>query len=248
MNGQSQFRAAVLDPSLPEPEGLRGPDDAPAGARFAIYRNNVIVALSEALSASFPTIAKLLGPTNFKAIAGIFVRQHPPRSPVMLFYGAEFPEFLAGLGQLAHLPYLADVARLDEALRLSYHAADAPPAPSAALAEIAAQDLPATRLLLAPAVRVLSSDWPIHGIWRFNHHADAPQPPGGGQCVLITRPEFDPEIHVISPAEARFVAALLEGAPLGPAMETANAIDPDFDLSRILSILLTEAAITEIGA
>ena len=44
--------------------------------------------------------------------AGIFLRQHPPSSPLMMFYGEAFPEFLAGMQQLSHLGYLPDVARL----------------------------------------------------------------------------------------------------------------------------------------
>ena len=31
----------------------------------------------------------------FRAMARAFVRAHKPRSPVMIAYGAEFPEFMA---------------------------------------------------------------------------------------------------------------------------------------------------------
>ncbi|MCY4501644.1 MAG: DNA-binding domain-containing protein, partial [Alphaproteobacteria bacterium] len=51
---QSAFVEALLDPAKPVPAGLVRPDGLPAGRRFDIYRNNVVVALIEALGEAFP--------------------------------------------------------------------------------------------------------------------------------------------------------------------------------------------------
>ena len=40
---QTQFVTALLDPEAATPEGLLGPNNAPAGKRFSVYRNNVAV-------------------------------------------------------------------------------------------------------------------------------------------------------------------------------------------------------------
>ena len=126
MTTHSNFSKALLDPSVPTPMGLVDPQGRPAGKRFQVYRNNVVVGLIDALRDSFPVIVKLLGDDNFNAIAGVFVRAHPPKSPLMMFYGDAFADFLAGFEPLAHLGYLPDVARLEQALRRAYHAADCP--------------------------------------------------------------------------------------------------------------------------
>jgi len=240
---QTIFAGAVLDPARDVPDGLIDPGGRSAGKRFDVYRNNVAVSLTEALETGFPVLRKLLGETNFKGVAGLFFRRHPPSSPLLMQYGSKMPEFLAALPQLAQLPYLSDVARLELALRESYHAADAVPVAPDALAGIPTERLLSSRFAIAPAVRVLSSPWPVLGIWRRNNLADAPKPEMRAEDVLIVRVEFDPRPVLLPPGGAAFVAALQEGLPVGEALDLASET-PGFDLAAILSALIAGAGIT----
>ena len=234
----------MLDAGLPAPEGLSDGRGGPAGKRFDVYRNNVAVSLTEALEAAFPVVQKLVGEAFFKAMAGVFLRAHPPASPLMMHYGAEFPGFLAGFEPARGLPYLPDVARLEQALRASYHAADATPVAPDALAAIAPERLETLRFGFAPALRLIQSDYPIVGIWRANSEASAPKPGTGPECALITRPGFDPRVNAVAPPAAPILAALLEGATLGAALEQAG---DGFDLAALLGLLLTEGAVTSLS-
>lgn len=242
---QSGFHDALLDATTPVPEGLTDGHGRPAGKRFDIYRNNVAVSLTEALELSFPCIRRLIGEENFKRVAGVFLRRHPPRTPMLMQYGAEFPAFLEGFEPLSHLGYLPDVARLEQALRLSYHAADAAPADAEQLARIPPEALADTRLELAPAVRLVRSDWPVHAIWAFNME-DGPKPQPAAQDVLITRPALDPAMTVIDSGTAAFVGALAEDQTLGTAHGRATDAATDFDLAAALSLLLGGGAISQI--
>jgi hypothetical protein len=238
---QNIFNAALLDPECPVPDGLQDGNARPAGRRFNVYRNNVAVSLTEALHIGFPIITKLLGPENMDGLAGLFLRAHPPTSPLMMHYGVEFPAFLSGLPQLSHLGYLPDIARLELALRQSYHAADATPIAPDLLGQTDPAALMAARFTLAPAVQVIRSDWPIYDIWRFNTVQDAPKPRNLPQDVMITRPEFDPQPDLLPGGGAGFVMALQTGECFGTAIETAGE---DFDLSTTLGLLLAGAALT----
>ncbi len=235
------FAAALLDPASAHPAGLTGPEGAPAGRRFDVYRNNVAVSLTEALEQGFPVLARLLGPEFFRAMAGVFLRAHPPRSPVMTGYGAALPAFLEGFPPVAHLPYLPDVARLELALRRAYHAADAAPLDGAALAALPPGRLLALRFRFAPAVQLLRSDWPVHGIWRANTEPGAPPPPKSAQDVVILRPDYDPAPHPLPPGGAAALAALIAGRTLAAAAEAA----PGCDLPALIALLLAGGALTD---
>jgi len=242
---QSLFHTALLDPKRPVPTGLSDGQGQPAGRRFSVYRNNVASSLTEALEVSFPAIVKLIGEENFKKVASVFLRQHPPTVPMLSQYGAEMPDFLSQFQPLQHLGYLPDIARLEQAIRLSYHAADSNPADASVLQKLAPEMLPETRFGLAPAMRLIRSPWPVHAIWAFNLE-DGPKPTPGAQNVLITRPDFDPQLTPISTATAAFVGALVSDATLGTAHDAATQHDPGFDLSHALGLLLSNNAITHI--
>lgn len=243
---QGQFIAAVLSPDAAVPAGLLDPEGAPTLKRFNVYRNNVAVSLTEALGSAFPVLAKLIGPENFRKLAGLYLRAHPPSSPLMMAYGDQMAAFLEGFPPLQHLPYLSDIARMEQALRRSYHAADAVPVASDVLHALSPDELMATRFELAPAMEVIRSNWPLYGIWAYNAKDGAPKPAPVAQSVLITRLEFDPQPVAISHAAAELIVALQAGQPLGAAVDAASAATPDFELSQPLGALIQGGAITKV--
>ncbi|CUH67676.1 hypothetical protein TG4357_03145 [Thalassovita gelatinovora] len=239
---QTEFRTALLDPSQPVPNGLTDSAGRPAGKRFSVYRNNVAVSLKEALETGFPATARLLGTRNFETVAQGYLRAQPPKSPVMMLYGDSFADYIAAISSLESLGYLPDVARLEYAMRQSYHAADVTTIDPAQLAETAPDALNRARLMFAPAVRLIRSDWPIWSIREKALNADALAPPGTAQPVLVTRPHYDPELHPLTQADARLIASLLSGAMLAEAMTRA----PDADLGQVIGLLLAQSALTDI--
>jgi len=243
VTSQTDFTRAILDPARATPNGLTNPDGVPATKRFDVYRNNVVVSLTDALATAFPVIFKLVGEQFFNAMAGVYLRQHPPSSPLMMFYGDTMPTFLASFAPVAKLPYLPDVARLELAMRHAYHAADAAPIAPEIFQSLPADRLMSARLTFAPAMQLIRSHYPIHGIWRMNMHDDAPKPGQSGENVLITRPEYDPLQTALLPGGGTFVATLMQGAPFAKALDASTAQVPDFDLSATLGTLFAGGAI-----
>lgn len=238
---EAAFAAALLAPDLPLPPGLIDPEGRAAPKRFAVYRNNVVVSLTKALEEGFPAIRKLVGDAFFAAMAGEFLRAHPPRSPMLMLYGDDFADFLAGFPPVARLGYLPDVARLEMALRHSYHAADAPAVAPETLAALGLEALMGRALRLAPALRVVQSDWPVVSIWRAQMQ-EGPPPAMRAEAALIVRPGFDPEPHILPPSGPGVIEALTKGQTLAEALSGAA----EEEAGALLGLLLSGQAIVEI--
>jgi hypothetical protein len=238
----SDFRNALLDAARPNPTGLIAPGGRPAGRRFDVYRNNVIVGLMDALETGFPVLRKIIGPGTFRNLARLHAAAHPPVSPLMIHYGSDMPAFLERFEPLAHLPYLADVARLELAIRAAYHAGDAPPLPIDRVQTLSPDQLMASRLVLAPAVRVLASDWPIASIWMFNTSDDAPKPEMRPEDVLVARPAYDPAPHVLPQGGAAFLGALAQGRTLAEA----SAHVAEADVGALFGVCVSNGVFTDI--
>jgi hypothetical protein len=239
---QTAFAAALLNPDAPVPAGITDPAGRPAPKRFSVYRNNVTTGLGRALEAAFPAIQKLVGDDFFRAMAIQFLRAHPPTSRQMMLYGDGFAAFIEGFEPAQSLGYLPDIARLEQAIRESYHAADAEALPAQTLALLPEARLLAARLRLAPSARLLRSPWPIHAIWSAAMQ-NGPPPVMQAQDVLVLRPAFDPIPYLLPVGSGGFVAGLLAGEPFALALEKANA---SFDLTAVLTCLIEGQAIVGI--
>ncbi len=241
-----EFIAAVLDPHQPVPAPIASASPA-ADSRFAVYRNNVIASLSKALQTDYPVINTLVGAEFFQAMAGEFVRNHPPRTPMMMDFASEFPEFLESFEPVATLPYLADVSRIENALRQSYHAADSTGLTPDDLSALAPADLADAHVELAPSFRLLTSPWPVFSLWDDTTRGLRRDPPKTGQAVAITRKVHDPLPRLLVGGEWAFLASLMRGTSLGMALSAAVVVQPDYTLEHTLVWLLDSGAITRIS-
>lgn len=78
-----------------------------------IYRNNFVMGVTEALSATYQHTLALVGETFFNAVARQFILRSPPQENNMMTYGNGFSEYLHDLEQLKELPYVAEMARFE---------------------------------------------------------------------------------------------------------------------------------------
>jgi hypothetical protein len=212
------FATALRDPTRTAPAQTMGRAGGPDARRFAVYRNNIVVSLIAAIEARYPVTRRLVGETFFRAMARGFVARHKPRSPVMLHYGGDFPDFVAAFEPARELSYLADVARLESARVDAYHAADEPPLPLAALAAVDPARLSDLRFTFHPAAQLLRSDHPAASIWA-GHQGDEVRPPKEWRPeeALVTRPEAEVLVRILPAGGFAFAQALRRGATLGEA-------------------------------
>jgi hypothetical protein len=236
---QTEFAAAILDPERPPPSGVSAWNGSDPRKRFAVYRNNVIVTLSEALAATFPAVRRLVGDEFFAAMAGVFVREQPPTSPILAEYGARFGDFLASFPPAAELVYLADVARLEFAMLESYHAADAAPIAAEALAAIPADRLGGLTLGLHPSLRLLRSPYAVVTLVAANRATAEPEPidAGSPEDALVIRRGLDVSLVRLAPGAAAFLQSLAANEKLADALAAGNAESAVFQPIAAITIL-----------
>ncbi len=240
------FSDALLDPGLPMPAGLIGPDGEPSLRRFSVYRNNVVVGLTESLRSNFPILARILGEVSFGSLVRIYVAQEPPVSPVLIDYGDGFAAFVEGFQPLAHLPWLADVARLEWAWLMSYHAAEATPLGAEALGSIPPEAAGSAVFALHPSLQLVRSRFPVHTVWSMNAEYRELGPvdfAAGGEDILILRPDAEVSVRLLPAGAYEFVSALRDGHPLAEAAVTALAAATTFDLATHVRELILAGAI-----
>lgn len=245
---QQRFAAALMMPDSPVPMGLTSWNSPQPQARYNVYRNNVMISLRRALASRFPAAEKIVGEDFFAAMADIFVRANPPRSPLLFRYGDDLPDFLAGFPPAQSVPYLTDVMRLEIARGRAYHAADAAPLDPARLATVAAERLGNLRFSLHPSTAILRSAFPVVTIWAMNagEMPTAAIADWSREDALVVRPHLSVEVLRLPPGGAVFLEALADGETLTTAAEAAMAADTAFDLAANLAGALSAGAFSAI--
>lgn len=208
--------------------------------RLGIYRNTSAGVLVTALRLAYPAVQHVVGPEFFEGAARLFAAEAPPRSAWLDGYGADFPEFLAKLAQAASVPYLPDLARLEWAVNLVLHAADAEALEIARLATLSEAELEDLRFEPHPAAQLLRCGFPADAIWQavLEHDDDAMTAidlADGPLWLLVQRTKSGIDVVRLREPEWRVAAALFAGQPLGAALAQATCGEPHILLAAHLA-------------
>ena len=233
-----------------------------AARRIEVYRHNVFSNLRGALKDVYPVTLRIVGEAFFSCAADRYVRETPSTSGDLNQFGRKWPDFLAAYPPVCELPYLPDVARLEWAWHECFHAADALPLDLSCLAAFEPERHGALVFRLHPAVRLLTSAYPLVRIWQVNQvdfigdmAIDWSQ---DGDALLVRRDGFDEAEGVAVTIQAlpagawQFLRGLQQGFVLASAVSAAIETDDSFDLppflswcvqSRVIAEVVTEASV-----
>jgi len=193
--------------------------------RVAIYRNNCRRALARALSISYAAIERLVGTAFFERAAYAFIDKCLPRSACLDDYGTSFAEFLERFEPARSIAWLADVARLEEALNRALHAADADALDLSQLAGLEEEGLARWCFTPHPSLTLLKLQYPADRIWQSVIERDeaamaAVDLADGPVHLLVERDASDhPQVSRLEPIAWRFTRSLAAGTPLHVALE-----------------------------
>jgi len=216
--------------------------------RLQVYRNNMRINLTAALSVVYPVTERLVGEEFFVAAAWSYIQSHPSHTGNIQDYGSACPRFLAGYEPASSLPYLSDVAALEWRRLESALAPAHIPLDVAALGKVPGELQPGLRFRLQPAARIFCSPYPMLSIWEYcqsvapEDDLDIGRP---GECVLLARPGLDVDMRRLTPGEHSLLHYLGRGETFEAACLKALEAEPDFDVARTFTALVREEILTE---
>lgn len=237
---------------MPVPAELAVRAGSDLAKRFAVHRNNTLVSLVDALQSSFPVVAELVGETFFRAMAGVYVRQSPPKSPVLWRYGQDFDRFISEFEPARTLPYLPSVAQVEAACAMSLHAADHVPMDPEQVAQAIADgdSLVQRGCCLAPTLVPLNLTHAGAALWMAHQPdttmalstLDTDRP----QEVLIYRSGEGVVVWEPPTGTVALVRQLMNGLRLTQTVEAVALTDASFDFAISLGGLLHHGLVVDL--
>lgn len=239
---------------LTAPPG-RGPDEPLTGTvlangigvaeRLAVYKNNVYTGLIDALAATYPAVARLVGDDFFRFAAREFIISHPAEARTLIGYGGGFAAFLESFEPVASVPYLPDVARLEYLYLEAYHAAEAEPLTRTRFEALLRDHPVRPPVALHPSSRLMSSPYPVSRIWEINVREDPidgkVRIEGETEYLLVIRPRARVEVRRLAEGAFTALGALEAGLDYASALEAGVQANPTTNVrEHLLSLADSE--------
>lgn len=228
--------AQAVDAPLPDELNQFIANNAyPTSARgLNCYKSNAHAVAERALSAAYPVVTAILSTDSMAQLARALWHAHPPQRGDLAQWGDTLAAFVAQSTQLADLPWLADVARVEWALHQADGAADAV-TDLTTLALLATEDPAHLALRLAPGLQVLTSSHAVVPVLQAHRQptghaqAQAIEALGSNWCpahpehALVWRVGHQPaHLTALPDDEAAVLSALLAGQALLPALDSGD--------------------------
>jgi len=203
---QQQFSDTLLYKNDQIAQKIKAKEAFTSDQLLQIYRNNFVMGVTEALSATYQHTLSLVGETFFNAVARQFILRHPPQENNMMTYGNGFSEYLHDLEQLKELPYVAEMARFEWLLeqttnkKLQTVSLDVEQ-----LKSIPAEQLENIVFQIATQVSIFSSEQNIQHLYKMIIRKQIQETDLNQMCYLALKKQENFSVELILLSEAEFL-------------------------------------------
>lgn len=227
--GQGDLEAAGVLPEGFVDAVFVGDDRRSAIDRVDVYANMYFFRLKDAIREDFPKVALLAGEAAWHDLMTDYVLAHPPVSWSMRYAGQHLPAFLAAHPLSEGRPWLADLARLEWARADAFQQRDEPVLPLEALSAIDPEAWGELAFRTAGCVTLLEAGSRVGKLWEELEEAAEPspgaEPEPGREVLLVFREGLEVFHEELTGAEARAIAALVDGRAFAEVCERAAGED-----------------------
>jgi hypothetical protein len=237
------LQARGLEAVIAGSEGLSARD------RLSIYANAYFYRLLDIFKEDFPCTYTVLGDINFHNLITGYLIEYPPSEPSVLYTGRHLPHYLETIcgparAAVAHMPFLADLARLERVCIEAFHGADAEALEQKSLRGLTPESWPMLRIRLHPAAQIFDIEWRIDALMTAIKQGQQWEPPERSSATLLVwRKQWRVDYRALGPGERAALKTAAGGADFASicaslASELESAIGVT-DLAAIINRMLT---------
>ncbi len=218
--------------------------------RINVYRNNIEATLVESLESIYPVSHALVGENYFRHMARAYVREHAPDTGDLRNYGEHLPQFMHSMPGTENFAYLFDIAKIDWACHISFHAVSEIHLPITSLSQFSVDVYESLLFTMNPAAAAVRSEFPIFDIWDYatSDNTDKPAPDINvqGQQVLICRTENTVKVVQIDQNFYDMFFLFNQQQTLATVFQSLLEANPEYNLQEGLNSLFAYGLVTEI--
>jgi len=202
--------------------------------RLHIYHNAYRQRLLENLQDAYEKTWAYVGDETFETTARAYIEVTPPNHRNLRWYGATFPDWLAG--QFPDDGDIAELAMVDWELRKAFDGPDATPIGANDLTGLAPSDWETISFKLAPTLHISPLLYNSLTIW---HAIDQDQTPPASEklsepsWLLIWRKGWQPHFRTIGAVESAALQQLQQGTPFS---DVCTALTSQFSETETATI------------
>lgn len=208
--------------------------------RLSIYRGNIYGNLTDALKDTFTATHALVGEPFFERMARQFIQQSPPRAACLIWYGEEFPAFIASYAQVASVSYLAEVAAFEWARQCVRFAYDDAALDAQWLEAQEEETLVQLPLTLRACAKLVVARFPVLDIWEYTQQPEThalPDIDSGGQKILLWRAGSQLHHKLLTAAQYAALHVFAESGMLATAIDAAMLQQPELEAEDLLAMM-----------
>ena len=215
---QRGFQACVLGETDAPPATVAGTGTASAEERMSVYAEAIRLRFLEVLGEDYPGLWELMGDDQFQTLGCAYAAAHPSHYRSIRWFGRRLPEFLRAAAPWRDHPVLGEMALFEWSKSELMDAADSPVVAMDDVAAIPPDRWAGIRPRLKPAVRRLTLEWNVPGLWSAIDRGDAPPPPVRAEQAVdwvLWRDDLRVRWRSVESGEAWALRACADGKDFG---------------------------------
>jgi len=166
MNLQNKFQAYLMLSDCCIKDEIVGTGKVPVEVRLEIYGNAYRSRLVEALASNYPMLQIYLGDEQFEELGHAYMNANPSIFRSIRWFGDQFENFLNQHSDCQSYPYLAELAKLEWTMTLTFDATDHCLITMEDISNLSPEAWTDMRLIAHPSAHLIEFSWNVVQIWQ----------------------------------------------------------------------------------